>query len=79
VAYDLTTTAPTEKWLACRYGDLALAQRLPDDMKSCVVRYTEQREYPGSYDMKATCSTVIGILRPISQQATPCCNIRRVS
>jgi len=57
MSFGLTTTEPEQKWLACRYGDLALAKRLPDEMKSCVVRYTQQREYPGSYDMKVTCST----------------------
>lgn len=57
VAYDATSTDPNEKWLACRYGDLSLAERLPDETKSCVVRYTEQREYPGAYDIKVSCST----------------------
>lgn len=57
VEFDATATGPTDKWLACRYGDLSLAKRLPDEIQSCVVRFTEQREYPGNFDIKVSCST----------------------
>jgi hypothetical protein len=56
VVYDATSTQPTEKLLACRYGDLALAERLPDDTESCVVSYSKRAAY-SSYDIQVACVT----------------------
>lgn len=49
-----TTGHPEEKWLACRYRDLALAQRLPDDTESCIVSYYRRPAY-NDYDIQVAC------------------------
>jgi hypothetical protein len=59
VEYDATSTQPLEKWLACRYGDLALAERLPDDTESCVISY-DKRPATNSYDIRVACRTATG-------------------
>jgi hypothetical protein len=52
-----TTSAPLEeKWLACRYRDLALAQRLPDDTESCIVSYYRRPAYK-DFDIQVVCRT----------------------
>jgi hypothetical protein len=58
VTYDATSSRPTEKWLACRYGGgvLAMAERLPDDTESCVVSYDKRQAF-NSYDIKVACRT----------------------
>lgn len=58
VVYDATSSQPDEKWLACRYGDLALAERLPDDTESCVVRYIKRPAFPGNYDIRISCRSI---------------------
>lgn len=40
-------------WLACRYGDLALAQRLPEKTDRCVVSYV--RNEFGGYGISVAC------------------------
>lgn len=45
--------APGAVWLACRYGNLALAQRLPDKTDRCVVTYA--RNAYGGNDIQVAC------------------------
>lgn len=40
-----TSSAPDDKWLACHYRDLVLAQRLPAETRQCVVEYRHQVAY----------------------------------
>jgi hypothetical protein len=59
VVFDATTSRPTEKWLACRYGlggHLALAERLPDDIDRCTIGYHRRPAY-NDYDIRITCHT----------------------
>lgn len=53
---DISTGLPagTGIWLACRYGDLGLAQRLPDNTERCVVSY--KRDQFGGNDVAVKCS-----------------------
>lgn len=56
VTFDhLYTTAPqpVQKWLACRYGDLSLAERLPDKTESCTFTYT--RDAYNGHDIQFAC------------------------
>lgn len=58
VAYgEISTGLPrgTGIWLACRYGDLALAQRLPDNTDRCMVSYTKNAF--GGHSISVTCRT----------------------
>lgn len=43
-------------WLACRYGSIALAQRLPDNTDRCVVRY--KRDEFGGHAIAVACRAV---------------------
>lgn len=54
VVYEATTTEPVEKWLACRYGDLAMAKRLPDGTDRCTVSYTRRPAF-NTYDIQVAC------------------------
>lgn len=45
----------SEIWLACRYGDLALVQRLPGSTDRCVVSY-HKNQYNG-HDIDVACHT----------------------
>ncbi|NHZ33863.1 STY0301 family protein [Massilia rubra] len=57
VTFDTTSTRPSEKWLSCRYGvggDLALAQRLPDNTERCTVSYYKRPAY-NDYDISVAC------------------------
>jgi hypothetical protein len=55
VVYNATSAYPTEKWLACRYGDVALTKRLSDETESGVVRYTKHREIVGKFYISIVC------------------------
>lgn len=58
VTYDEISTglAPSaEIWLACRYGEISLAQRLPASTDRCVVSYHRNR-YNG-HDIDVACHT----------------------
>jgi hypothetical protein len=56
VVFDATSAKPEQKWLACRYGDLALAQRLPDDIDRCTISYHRRPAY-NDYDIQVACHT----------------------
>lgn len=56
-SFDLSTSNPEGKWKVCRYGILGLATRLPDEIQSCVVKYTKHREIVGMYYITVSCST----------------------
>lgn len=47
--------AQTGIWLACRYGDLALAERLPNSTDRCVVTYAKDAD--GGRDVRVACHT----------------------
>lgn len=50
---EVTYEPNTPAWLACRYGDLALAQRLPAGTDRCVVTY--KRDQFGGYRVSVAC------------------------
>ncbi|NHZ61196.1 STY0301 family protein [Massilia genomosp. 1] len=55
--FNTKSTAPSEKWLSCRYGvggDLTLAQRLPDNIERCTVSYYKRPAY-NDYDISVAC------------------------
>jgi hypothetical protein len=59
VLFDASSSRPTEKWLACRYGlggHLALAERLPDDTDRCMIGYHRRPAY-NDYDIQIACHT----------------------
>ena len=54
MVFDVSSPDPDGKWKVCRYGDLALAQRLPDETERCTVSYYRRPAY-NSYDIQVAC------------------------
>lgn len=54
VVFDVSTPDPDGKWKVCRYGDLALAQRMADETESCTVSYYRRPAYK-NYDIQVSC------------------------
>jgi hypothetical protein len=56
VVYDEIGGGNVPLWLACRYGDLALAERLPATTDRCIVSYRNSPD--GGNDIAVTCKPV---------------------